>query len=160
MSTHMAAEAVSYQGALGDAQLFVTMRIDQQLFGVPVRYVRDVLRRQHITQIPLAPDEVAGSLNLRGRIVTVIDLRKRLQLQDKNSAMKGGMFVVVEQRGELYSLMVDNVGEVMAVDAGAIEKTPANLGVSWGDVASGIYKLDGELLVIMDVEALLKLQHK
>jgi purine-binding chemotaxis protein CheW len=143
--------------AFSDANMFVTMRIDKQLFGVPVKYVRDVLRRQRITQIPLAPMEVAGSLNLRGRIVTVIDLRKRLQLEDGSS--EGGMFVVVEHRNELYSLMVDNVGEVMTVSAGAIEKTPANLGGTWKDVASGIYKLDGELLVIMDIETLLTVKH-
>jgi purine-binding chemotaxis protein CheW len=152
MSTQM--NAVSEDNLpMSDANMFVTMRIDKQLFGVPVKYVRDVLRRQNITRIPLSPHEVAGSLNLRGRIVTVIDLRKRLNLQDVQT--DGGMFVVVEHRNELYSLMVDNVGEVLTVSAGAIEKKPANLGGTWKDVASGIYKLDGELLVIMDVEALL-----
>ncbi|MDX2073000.1 MAG: chemotaxis protein CheW [Alphaproteobacteria bacterium] len=152
--------ALADQRAL-DAELcmFVTMRIDRQLFGVPVRHVRDVLRRQNITRIPLAPAEVAGSLNLRGRIVTVIDLRTRLRLLANESAT-AGMFVVVDHRGELYSLMVDTVGEVMTVAAGAIEKTPANLGGAWQDVATGIYKLDGELLVIIDVEALLTLQPK
>ncbi len=160
MSTQMATENYTSHAEMGDTHMFVTMRIDQQLFGVPVRFVRDVLRRQHITQIPLAPSEVAGSLNLRGRIVTVIDLRERLRLPKKDADATGGMFVVVEQRGELYSLMVDNVGEVMTVAAGAIEKTPANLGASWTDVASGIYKLDGELLVIMDVEALLIVKTK
>lgn len=157
MSTQLSAAATPVQPVLNDAHMYVTMRIDRQLFGVPVKYVRDVLRRQHITPIPLAPSEVAGSLNLRGRIVTVIDLRNRLQLKTSDP-VEGGMFVVVEHRGELYSLMVDNVGEVMTIAAGAVEKTPANLGSSWMDVASGIYKLDGELLVIMDVEALFSVQ--
>ena len=156
MSMQMSAESASPSVQL-DACMFVTMRIDQQLFGVPVKFVRDVLRRQRITRIPLAPTEVAGSLNLRGRIVTVIDLRKRLRLKERETDT-GGMFVVVEHRNELYSLMVDSVGEVMTVSAGAIEKTPANLSSSWRDAASGIYKLDGELLVIMDIEALLTIQ--
>lgn len=142
--------------AFSETNMFVTMRIDKQLFGVPVKYVRDVLRSQRITRIPLAPDEVAGSLNLRGRIVTVIDLRKRLHLSE--ASKDAGMFVVVEHRSELYSLMVDNVGEVMTVAAGAIEKTPANLGGAWKEAASGIFKLDGELLVIMDIEALLRVK--
>lgn len=140
--------------------MFVTMRIDRQLFGVPVKFVRDVLRKQRITPVPLSPPEVAGSLNLRGRIVTVLDLRKRLRLADSTEENSQGMFVVVEHKNELYSLMVDNVGEVMTAPSSAIEKTPANLGGAWQDVASGIYKLDGELLVIINVEALLTLHEK
>ncbi len=142
-----------------DMHMFVTMRVNKQLFGVPVRYVRDVLRRQRITPIPLAPGEVAGSLNLRGRIVTVLDLHKRLRLPlDKMiAAADSGMFVVVEHRGELYSLMVDSVGEVLNISAADIEKTPANLDGAWKEVSSGIYKLDGELLVIMQVDSLLKI---
>jgi len=158
MSAQAQAQGMTHGAAPLDAHMLVTMRIDKQLFGVPVKFIRDVLRRQRITPIPLAPQEVAGSLNLRGRIVTVIDLRKRLG-QQSTAASDEGMFVVVEHRNELYSLMVDSVGEVMTVSAGAIEKTPANLGGAWGDVASGIYKLDGELLVVMDVEALFTIQH-
>lgn len=138
-----------------NTHMYVTMRVDNQLFGVVVKNVRDVLRQQKITPIPMAPSEVAGSLNLRGRIVTVIDLRKRLRLQPKVDAVQGGMFVVVEYKNELFSLMVDSVGEVLTASADAIEKAPANLSGAWKEVASGIYKLDGELLVIMDVEALL-----
>lgn len=159
MSMTANAEAYSSEAPAADTHMFVTMRIDRQLFGVPVKFVRDVLRSQRITRIPLAPEEVAGSLNLRGRIVTVMDLRRRLRLAEKEASMEGGMFVVVEHKNELYSLVVDNVGEVLTISAGAIEKTPANLGGAWQDVASGIYKLDGELLVIMDVEALLTLKN-
>ncbi len=136
--------------------MYVTMRIEQQLIGVSVKHVRDVLRQQMITRIPLAPAEVAGSLNLRGRIVTVIDVRKRLALPSKNTN-DNYMFVVVEYRNELYSLLVDNVGEVLTVPPSAIEKTPSNLNGAWRDVSSGIHKLAGELLVIMDINALLSL---
>lgn len=158
MSTAAAVQSTN-SDMYADTHMFVTMRINRQLFGVPVKYVRDVLRSQRITRVPLAPAEVAGSLNLRGRIVTVMDLRQRLRLPEESGAGEEGMFVVVENKNELYSLMVDNVGEVMTVSAGAIEKTPANLGDAWKDVASGIYKLDGELLVIIDVEALLTLKN-
>lgn len=154
MSTQTSVKADTTLGIAADSLMFVTMRIDKQLFGVPVKYVRDVLREQRVTRIPLAPPEVAGSLNLRGRIVTVINLRKRLSLHEKESATPG-MFVVVEHKNDLYSLMVDGVGEVLTISAGAIEKTPGNLGTSWKAVASGIYKLDSELLVIMDTETLL-----
>ena len=143
--------------ALGNEHnMYVTMRIDHQLFGVSVKHVRDVLRSQKITPIPLAKQEVAGSLNLRGRIVTVIDVRKRLRLATECKSDKP-MFVVVEHKGDLYSLMVDSVGEVLTVSAGSIERSPAHLGGSWKEVATGIHKLSGELLVIIDIHTLLAL---
>lgn len=137
-----------------ESDMYVTMRIDKQLFGIPVRNVRDVLRQQKITSIPLSSSEVEGSLNLRGRIVTVINLRNRLRLAAREIDEKS-MFVVVEHKGELYSLMVDSVGEVMTVPNHAIEKSPANLGGEWKEVTTGIYKLSGELLVIIDVHIML-----
>src|SRR5271170_3630327 len=90
-------------------QDFVTMFIEGQMFGIPVLVVQDVLGPQKITRIPLAPPEVAGSLNLRGRIVTAIDVRMRLQLPQKKAEMGEGMSVVVDMRGELYSLRSDKV---------------------------------------------------
>lgn len=137
-----------------DSQMYVTMRVDNQLFGIPVVNVRDVLRQQKITEIPLAAPEIAGSLNLRGRIVTVINLRRRLRLEERATGEKS-MFVVVEHKGELYSLMVDSVSEVMTISERNIERSPTNLGGAWKDVTTGIFKLSGELLVIMDVQKLL-----
>lgn len=158
MSTQTAsAQTINPAMLQGDASMFVTMRIDQQLFGVSVRHVRDVLRGQKITPIPLAPPEIAGSLNLRGRIVTVIDVRKRLRLSTR-PPHDHSMFVVVEHKNDLYSLMVDSVGEVLTVPAGSVEKAPSHLSGAWKEVASGIHKLDGELLVIMDVHTLLTIQ--
>jgi purine-binding chemotaxis protein CheW len=137
-----------------DNQMYVTMRVENQLIGIPVKNVRDVLRQQKITSIPLSAPEVSGSLNLRGRIVTVINLRRRLRLRERAENEKS-MFVVVEYRGELFSLMVDSVGEVMTVPYHAIEKSPTNLGGEWKEVTTGIYKLAGELLVIIDVQSML-----
>jgi len=139
-----------------DTVMYVTMRVDKQGFGIEVKHVRDVLRQQKITPIPLAPPEVAGSLNLRGRIVTVIDLRKRLDLPEIPSKTDYS-FVVIELKGELYSLMVDSVSEVLTIPASQIEKTPANFGGAWKNIATGIYKLPGELLVLVGVQALLNL---
>jgi len=137
-----------------DSQMYVTMRVDNQLFGIPVVNVRDVLRQQKITEIPLSAPEIAGSLNLRGRIVTVINLRRRLRLSECENDGKS-MFVVVEHKGELYSLMVDSVSEVMTVSDRNIEKSPTNLGGAWKEVTTGIFKLSSELLVIMDIEKVL-----
>lgn len=139
-----------------DAKMLVTMWIDKQLFGVPVEYVRDVLREQKMTRIPLAPPEIAGSINLRGRIVTVVNLRERLSLEAKPDK-EPQMFVVVEHHNELYSLMVDRVGDVMNVAHNQIEKPPANMAVNWRGVANGVHRLEGNLLVIIDPEVLLTL---
>ncbi len=129
---------------------FVTMRVGEQRFGISVMAVQDVIRKQRITPIPHAPMIVAGALNLRGRIVTAIDLRKRLGLGEYPEPEKI-MKVVVEYQHELYALMVDNVGDVLPLTLSAIEKPPANLDPTWRDVAAGVYKLDRELLIILDI---------
>lgn len=146
--------------AIDDGPMYVTMCIDRQMFGIEVKHVRDVLRQQRIIPIPLAPPEIAGSLNLRGRIVTVINLRQRLSLPPRDKMPDGNAapstFVVVDHKGDLYSLMVDSVGEVLTASSAKIEKIPTNLNSSWKEIASGIYKLDGELLVLVNVQSLLK----
>lgn len=138
-----------------DAPIYVTMQVDGQAFGIEVTYVRDVLRQQKVTPILLAPPEVAGALNLRGRIVTVIDLRRRLNLPPRSTGPTA--FVVLELKDELYALMVDSVGEVLAAPATLTEPPPANLSPQWKAIASGICKLDNLLLVLVNVQTLLKL---
>jgi len=134
---------------------FVTMFIEGQLFGIPVLVVQDVLGPQKITRIPLAPPEVAGSLNLRGRIVTAIDVRMRLQLPRKKPELGEGMSVVVDMKGELYSLRVDQVGEVLSLPAAKFERNPPTLDPLWREFSTGIYRLDDKLLVVLDVPRLL-----
>jgi purine-binding chemotaxis protein CheW len=138
---------------------FVTMYIDKQLFGIPVLQVQDVLGQQKITRVPLAPREVAGSLNLRGRIVTAIDVRIRLGLPPlKDKASGNDMSVVVDLGGEFYSLLVDQVGEVMNLPASDYEKTPATLDERWREVSDGVYRLKDTLLIVLDVKRLLRLE--
>src|SRR3984957_13321009 len=106
-----------------EERVFVTLTVADQLCGIPVLGVRDILGEQVITRIPLAPVEVAGSLNLRGRIVTAIDLRQRLGLPaPAPGAVR--MSVVAEQGGELYALLVDQVSEVMRGPAGGFGPNP------------------------------------
>ena len=141
-------------GPIESMREFVTATIGTQLCGIPVLKVQDVLGPQRITPIPLAPVEVAGSLNLRGRIVTAIDLRTRLGLtlhaDDKNE-----MSIVVEHHGELYSLMIDAVGEVLKMSASNFERNPATLDPVWRGFSEGVYRLTEGLLVILDVDMLL-----
>jgi len=137
-----------------DNREFVSITVAGQLFGIPVLQVQDVLGPQRITRIPLAPAEVAGSLNLRGRIVTAIDLRIRLRLPRLPEGQKG-MSVVVDYGGELYSVMVDAVGEVLSLKAENAERNPATLDPIWRDVSGGIYRLDKSLLIVLDVARVL-----
>jgi purine-binding chemotaxis protein CheW len=134
---------------------FVSFTVATQLFGIPVLKVQDVLGPQRITRIPLAPKEVAGSLNLRGRIVTAIDLRLRLGL-DRREKGQNSMSIVVEHHDELYSLIVDSVGEVLSLDGAAYERNPPTLDPRWRDFSDGIYRLNGSLLVVLDVSQLLQ----
>jgi purine-binding chemotaxis protein CheW len=138
-------------------QDFVTIRLAGQLLGIPVLSVHDVLKPQKITRVPLAPDSVAGVLNLRGRIVTAVDLRSRLGLPPRGANERAGMSVVVEYRGEPYSLLIDSVGEVLSLDDTAFERNPVTLDPRWREVSDGIYRLDGELMVVLDVKRLLDL---
>jgi purine-binding chemotaxis protein CheW len=140
--------------ASDEQRQYVSIVIDGQLFGIPVLIVHDVLGPQRITRIPLAPPEVAGSLNLRGRIVTAIDVRLCLGLE-KRSPDQPGMSVVVDHGTEFYSLIVDNVGEVLTLPAASMERNPATLDARWREISNGIYRLDEQLLVVLDADRLL-----
>lgn len=133
---------------------YVTATVGGQLCGLPVMQVQDVLGPQQITPIPLANTEIAGSLNLRGRIVTAIDLRMRLGMVARDTDDKG-MSVVVEHQNELYSLMVDNVGEVLKLSGNQIERNPPTLDALWRRFSEGVFRLETGLLVIFDVNNLL-----
>ena len=140
----------------GDAHVLVTLMVGDQLCGVPVLAVRDVLGAQKITRIPLTPPEIAGSLNLRGRIVTAVDLRVRLGLPPVPPETKR-MSVVTEIGNELYALLVDSVAEVLSPPQSAFEPNPPTLPKSWARYSLGIYRLSDKLLVVLDVSKLLSL---
>jgi len=133
---------------------FVTMRVSGQLIGLPILSVQDILAPQKITRVPLAPREIAGSLNLRGRIVTAIDMRRRLGLPDRAESDET-MSAVVEHDGELYSLIIDAVGDVLSLPDDRYERNPPTLDSYWAQVCNGVYRLDDELLVVMDVGRIL-----
>lgn len=133
---------------------FVTVRLDGQLLGIPVLLVHDVLRSQQITRVPRAPGYVAGILNLRGRIVTAIDLRARLGLPPRADGAPT-MNIVVEHKGDPYSFVIDTVGDVLRLEQTQMERNPVTLDQRWRSVSDGIYRLENELLVVVDVRQLL-----
>src|ERR1700712_4958506 len=140
----------------GDQRGLVTLTVAGQLCGVPALAVRDILGEQVTPRTPLAPPEIAGSLNLRGRIVTAIDLRRRLRLPPA-PAGQAMMSVVAEQGGEVYALLVDQVSEVLSLNASEFERNPPTLDKTWAEFSTGIFRLDGRLLVVLDVSRLLAL---
>lgn len=133
---------------------FVSFTIGKQLFGVPILKVQDILKPDSIASIPLAPPEIKGSINLRGRIVTVIDVRVRLGLEPREDSADS-MGVTVEQNQDLYTLLVDRIGDVVSLAKDKFEKNPGTLDTKWREFASGVFRLDKSLMVVLDVERLL-----
>ena len=141
-------------GSHEEQKEYLTLYVDDQLFGIPVLQIQDVLGEQKVTKVPLARPEIAGSLNLRGRIVTAINLRTYLGIEKQKDNKH--MSIVVEHGEDLYSLMVDRVGDVMALPAKGLEKNPATLSANLREVSAGIYRLEDQLLVILNVSSLLE----
>lgn len=137
-------------------QGLVSIRVGGETFGVPVLAVQDVIAAVRIDIVPLAPPEVAGSLNLRGRIVTAIDIRKRMGMPAREPGAPH-MSVIVERTGELYALQVDDVGDVLWLAVADQEPTPITLSPDWRVVSDGLYRLDGELMLVLNVERFLTL---
>jgi purine-binding chemotaxis protein CheW len=136
---------------------YVTATIGGQLFGLPIGRVQDVFMPERLTRVPLAATEVAGLLNLRGRIVTVIDMRRRLDFEERaeNGAKRGPLALGIEHKGESYGLLIDHIGEVLKLPAASREGNPVNLDPRLARVSAGVHRLDGRLLVVLDVERVL-----
>lgn len=138
-----------------DGKDFLTIHVGGQIFGIPILQVQDVLGDIKVTRIPLAPPQVCGALNLRGRIVTAIDVRKCLGLPASTEATKERMSVVVTHDDELFSLVIDSVGDVLTLKDKEYEPNPATLDITWKAVSLGIYRLDGKIMVVLDIPKLL-----
>lgn len=133
---------------------FVTVRIAGQLCGAQVSEIREVFAPQAITPVPLARSEIAGLLNLRGRIVTVIDARARLGLPPRDAGVPC-MALGLERGSELYGVLVDEVGEVLRLGPDTYEPVPAHLDARWRTMLTGIHRLETDLLAILDMQRLI-----
>lgn len=132
----------------------VTLTIDHQVFGIPILAVQDIVEPMKITPVPLAPSAVAGVMNLRGRIVNVIDLRHCLGDLTYHE-IENQMGVTIEYRHDLYTLLVDKIGDVVAVEQSLIEKPPATLSKNLRRLCHGIVRRKDNLLVVLDVQKIL-----
>ena len=173
---------ISGQGILdGNSREYVTLFLGSQMFGLPIEHVHDVFIASQIARVPLAPREIVGLLNLRGRVVTALSLRARLAMpelertasSDQNGAvteahslaspndMPGrgvtdkNMAIGIEHHGEAYALMVDRIGEVIRLDSSTFEPNPVHLSPAWLALSAGVHRLGSQILMILDVNAVL-----
>jgi purine-binding chemotaxis protein CheW len=144
------------QGSESAITEYVTTMIGGQLFGLPISRVQDVFMPERLTRVPLASRDVAGVLNLRGRIVTAIDMRARLGLP-KEDTDRPPMAVGVELRGESYGLLIDSIGEVLKLADEGREVNPVNLDPRMATMSAGVHRLDGQLMVVLDVDRVLEI---
>ena len=149
----MTSKTETVEGAVAE---YVTAVIGGQLFGLPISRVQDVFMPERLTRVPLSSQEIAGVLNLRGRIVTVVDMRARLGLPKADDA-KPPMAVGVDLRGESYGLLIDTIGEVLRMPEASCEENPVNLDPRMAKLAGGVRRLDGQLMVVLDVDRVLEL---
>jgi len=133
-----------------------TFLLDGLLFGVEVMNVQEVIRYKEMTTIPLASSVIRGLINLRGQIVTAIDMRARLGLPALSSVAQP-MNVVLRTSDGVVSLVVDEIGDVLELADGEFERPPETLAGVFRDVVAGIYKLDGRLLLLLNVERIITL---
>lgn len=135
---------------------FCTFRLGTSTFGVEVERVQEIIRYQRMTSVPLAHAVVEGLINLRGQIVTALDLRRRLELPPRSDGEQPTNIVVRTRIGE-FSLLVDRIGDVVDVDADTFEPPPETLTGVARDLIAGAYKLDGRLLLVLDTERVVQL---
>lgn len=136
---------------MSDDRQFCTFTLDGLLFGVEVMKVQEVIRYLGLTRVPLAPSVVRGLINLRGQIVTAIDLRRRLDMPER-PAEQTPMNVVIRTEEEAVSLLVDEIGDVREVDEETFERPPETLRGIGRELILGAYKLKDRLLLVLDTE--------
>lgn len=129
---------------------YCTFYVDEMCFGIEVHKIQEILKYQPVTRIPLADKEIAGLINLRGQIVIVIDLRRRLQMSDR-SANQQAINVIVQTESGGVSLLVDKIGDVLDIDESLQEPPPQTLKPAEKEFVSAVYKLEKLLLLVLDV---------
>jgi len=139
------------------SQELLTCRLYGQLLGLPVLHVQEVVTPLRCTSIPLAHEIISGLINLRGHVITQLDMRRALGLPNRKENESFRVVIIETDKGESFGLIVDEVGEVMLPAANTFEKIPKSLPSCWQDVGSGVLKLKEQLLVILDIERFVRI---
>lgn len=137
---------------------YATFHLGNEFFGVEVLRVQEILKHQEMTPVPLAPKYISGLINLRGQIVTAIDLGIRL-MERQEPASPESMNVVVNSADGVVSLMVDKIGDVLDIENTLMEDVPPTIKSIKSEYLNGVCKLEGQLLMILDVDRLLEISN-
>jgi purine-binding chemotaxis protein CheW len=141
---------------MADERLYCTFYLGPHYFGLDVLKVQEIIRVQAMTRVPLAPPVVRGLINLRGQIVTALDLRRRLEMPDR-PADREPVNVIVQTGVSAVSLLVDEIGDVENVSSNDFEPPPETLRGVGRDLIRGAYKLHGRLLLVLDADEIVKI---
>lgn len=136
---------------------YCTFKVDDFFFGVPVEQVQEVARHQEMTAVPLAAPEVRGLINLRGQIITALDLRRRLGLADRTAGQRPPMNILINTGEGIVSLLVDQIEDVLGVQEETIESPPETLKGPARDLVTGASKQKDRLLLILDTDKAVEL---
>jgi len=153
----MTTETVGALKTNGSALEYATFYLGDLLLGIDIHKVQEINRHLEATQVPHAPEYVHGVVNLRGEVVTVLNLRRILELEPREISSKNRN-VIVNSGGEQIGLLIDQIADVVSARTSELDPPPANLHGIDGRFFSGVYKLDGELLVILDIDELLMIR--
>jgi purine-binding chemotaxis protein CheW len=151
MAEHSASVIQDEQGT----RQFSTFTVGDLFFGIDVVKVQEVLRYQPMTRIPLSPSVIEGLINLRGQIVTALDMRRRLGLKPAEDGTVP-MNMVIRTADGAVSLLVDEIGDVLGVPVESYEEVPPNMPPEQKELVEGVYKLDGRLLLVLNTERALQ----
>jgi purine-binding chemotaxis protein CheW len=136
---------------MAETRQLCTFLVDDMLFGVDVMNVQEVIRYQEMTSVPLASSTVRGLINLRGQIVTAIDMRARLGLTPRDTN-ELPMNVVATTADGVVSFLVDEIGDVLEVEERVFERAPETMNATFRELVPGVFKLEGQLLLLLDAE--------
>ncbi|MDF1662217.1 MAG: chemotaxis protein CheW [Planctomycetota bacterium] len=133
-----------------DLDTICTFELANLRFGMPVNMVQEVIRQQDVTDVPLSPNSISGLINLRGQIITVVDLNHILLPKEEITPREGRLFLVCAPRRTPMALMIDKVGDVLKIDSGKIERSPDNVQGLVRELIDGAYKTDDELILLFN----------
>ena len=151
----IASNEIEQDNQIIETHQFLVVTVGRQYFGIAVDNVVEILFPQIINPIPLASKEVVGSINLRGRIVTALDIRAFLDMKDPID-LKENKCVVIEYDNELFSLLVDDIGEVVDVLDNSLVHNPDNLSKVWKKFSKGIFLMKDDLIVILNLDKIME----
>ncbi len=153
----MSVKQVQKTPEAGFSRQLATFTVEDLFFGIEVLKVQEVFRYLEMTRVPLAPGVIHGLINLRGQIVTAVDMRQRLGFHARNDNDLP-MNIVVRSADGPVSLLVDEIGDVLEVSEESFEPVPDNISRARKEMLSGVYKLEGKLLLVLDTEQVLQIQ--